>query len=133
MGAAAIATLAGTRVLALIDAGPSLAPVRDFVFSATILFWALASWWIPLLAVLMLWRHRGGAVPLAYRTENWSIVFPLGMYTTATWHLAHGLGLPFLDDIPRVFVWIALVAWCLTFAGMLRRAFRGATRQAASR
>lgn len=129
MGAAAIAALAGTRVLALVEAAPALAPVGDFVFSTTILFWALASWWIPLLAMLTVWRHRGGAVRLVYRIDNWSIVFPLGMYTIATWRVAHELGLPFLAAIPLVFVWIALAAWCLTFAGMLRDALGSLARE----
>ena len=48
------------------------------------------------------------------------MVFPLGMYTTAAWHFSHELGLPFLDVVPAVFVWLTLAAWCLTFVGMLR-------------
>jgi tellurite resistance protein TehA-like permease len=62
--------------------------------------------------------------PLSYRLDNWSIVFPLGMYTTATWRLSHVLGLPFLQIVPNVFVCVALAAWCLTSAGMMRAAIR---------
>ena len=53
------------------------------------------------------------------------MVVPLGMYTAATWSLAHAIGLEFLDPIPRFFLWIAIVAWLATFVGMVRRA-RGA-------
>jgi tellurite resistance protein TehA-like permease len=122
MGAAAIATLAGTQLLAAADAAPLLTPLRGFVLASTILFWSLATWWIPLLAALTVWRHRPGAVRLGYRLDNWAIVFPLGMYTTASWHLAHRLDLGFLLAVPRFFFWVALLAWALTFAGMLRRA-----------
>lgn len=118
MGAAAIATLAGARLLAMLDLAPPTMPVRGFVVGATLLFWSLATWWIPLLAVLSVWRHCD--VRLRYRIEHWSVVFPLGMYTTATWRLAEQLRLPSLALVPHVFVWIALTAWCLAFAGMVR-------------
>jgi tellurite resistance protein TehA-like permease len=122
MGAAAIATLAGTRLLTVITAQPALVPMRGVVLTATVLFWATATWWIPLLAALTVWRHRSGAIRLRYGVENWAMVFPLGMYTTATWHFSHELGLSFLDAVPAVFVWVALAAWCLTFVGMVRSA-----------
>lgn len=64
MGAAAIAALAGTRLLETIGGAMAATPARGVIFAATILFWALATWWIPLLAALTLWRHRSGAIPL---------------------------------------------------------------------
>jgi tellurite resistance protein TehA-like permease len=125
MGAAAIATLAGCRLLTAMDeAAAPIAAARDAVFAVTVLFWALATWWIPLLAMLTWWRHRNG-VRLIYRLENWSMVFPLGMYTAATWRFAHVLRVPALELIPQAFVWVALAVWCLTFAGMLRSLARG--------
>jgi tellurite resistance protein TehA-like permease len=118
MGAAAIITLAGTRLLSTAE----IAPLHAVLLAATVLFWSLATWWVPLLALLMLWRHRPGSVPLRYHLDNWAIVFPLGMYTTATWRLSSDL--PFLHLLPEIFVWIALAAWALTFAGMARVVFR---------
>ena len=91
-----------------------------FVFAVTLVFWSLATWWIPLLLGLTLWRHGRGGVRFGYRIENWSMVFPLGMYTTATWRLSHVDGLAFLEGVPDTSVWIALTAWCLTFLGLLR-------------
>jgi tellurite resistance protein TehA-like permease len=129
MGAAAISALAGTRLFMVLGADPMLAPVRSVVFTATVLFWSFASWWIPLLLVLALWRYRSLGVRSGYRPENWSIVFPLGMYTTASWRLSHDLGLQFPQPVPAVFIWIALAAWVLTSAGMVRNTF-GAQRGA---
>ncbi len=120
MGAAAIATLAGTRLLST----PDVAQLRGVVFAATVLFWSIATWWVPLLASLTLWRHRPGSVRLRYHIDNWAIVFPLGMYTTATWRLSHVVDLPFLRVVPGVFVWVALAAWALTVFGMMRVAIR---------
>jgi tellurite resistance protein TehA-like permease len=121
MGAAAITALAGARLLPLVSAEPVFQSLRGFVVGETLLFWSLATWWIPWLCGLTIWSYRAGAKPLGYRLENWSIVFPLGMYTTASWNISHVIGLPFLMVIPQVFAWVAIAAWCLTFAGMLRR------------
>jgi hypothetical protein len=41
------------------------------------------------------------------------------MYTACTQNLIRVFGLPFLDPIPSAFVWVALAAWALTFAGLV--------------
>jgi tellurite resistance protein TehA-like permease len=51
-------------------------------------------------------------------------VFPLGMYVAATHDYATEARLRFLDSIPRVIFWVALLAWALTFAGMSLRLLR---------
>jgi len=52
------------------------------------------------------------------------MVFPLGMYTAATWTFAQAIGAEFLVVVPQVFLWIAIVAWCMTFFGMMRHLLR---------
>lgn len=120
MGAAAITTLAGARLALSAGAYPELAEVRGFIIGETILFWTVATWWIPLLLVLMIWRHLVGGVAFVYRLDYWSMVFPIGMYAAASWTFSHEVGANFLVCVPRIFVWIAITAWGITFIGMMR-------------
>jgi tellurite resistance protein TehA-like permease len=91
----------------------------------TLLFWVTATWWIPVLLALGAWRHLVKRVPLTYEHGYWAAVFPLGMYTVCTQNLIRVFHLPFLSPIPAVFVWVALAAWGLTFAGLARSLVRG--------
>lgn len=120
MGAAAILTLAGARLVLAVGAYPALADLRGFMIGQTVLFWAVATWWVPLLVAVMIWRHVIGKVPLAYRLDYWSMVFPIGMYTAASWAFSHAVGADFLVIIPRIFVWIAMMTWSATFIGLIR-------------
>lgn len=119
MGAMAISTLAGARVVGLADRSPLVAELLPFIKGGTLLFWATATWWIPVLLTLGAWRHLRRRYPLRYEHGYWSAVFPLGMYTVATKTMAGALDLPFLAPVSAVFVWIALAAWALTFAGLV--------------
>ncbi len=119
MGAVAITTMAGVRLLLRAGDWPLLAELRPFLAGFTLFFWATATWWIPLLLILGEWRHVVQRFPLTYHPAYWAIVFPLGMYTAATFLLARALDLPFLLAVPRVFVYVALAAWAVVFAGMV--------------
>lgn len=128
MGAIAIATLAGSTLILRLGTWPVLAPIAPFLKGFTLFFWAGATWWIPLLAALTVWRNVVRGDPFQYEPQVWGMVFPLGMYTTGTYQLAQALELPFLVVIPQGFIYIAVVAWTLAFIGlvqMLLRAFRG--------
>jgi tellurite resistance protein TehA-like permease len=119
MGAVAITVLAGARLLLLAGDWALLAELRPFLAGFTLFFWATATWWIPLLLILGEWRHVAKRFPLTYHPAYWAMVFPLGMYTAATFHLARALDLPFLLAVPRAFIYVALAAWVVVFAGMV--------------
>ena len=121
MGAVAITTLAGAR---LIDDGiryPFLADIHHFLSGFTLFFWATGTWWIPLLIVVFAWRHLHQRVPIRYDPQYWSLVFPLGMYSVATHAYAQGNGLGFLYPLANAAAYFALLAWLLTAAGLVHR------------
>jgi Voltage-dependent anion channel len=100
MGGAAIATLAGDHI--------HKAGVED-IRPVTVVTWIVASLWIPLLAVATV-RLRNG--------NWWAAVFPLGMYSSATFATAVETGWHPLMTISLVFFCIAFAAWllaCLRF------------------
>lgn len=119
MGAMAISTLAGANLILNASRAPFLLALLPFLKGFTVFFWATATWWIPMLVTLAIWRHVYKRFRLSYDPLYWGAVFPLGMYTVSTFQLAQALDLPFLLWIPHCFVYIAVTAWMATFAGLL--------------
>lgn len=124
MGAVAIATLAGAMLAGAAADYPFIAGLAHFVVGFTLFFWATATWWIPVLALVFAWRHLHHRTPVRYDPQYWSLVFPLGMYSVATWTCAEGQHLGFLLPLARAFGYVAIAAWTLTLAGMVRQVLR---------
>lgn len=123
--AAGATALAGTALMSRAGAAPLMELFLPYVSGVTLLAWATATWWVPMLMLLGVWRHCIRHYPYSYTPAYWSMVFPLGMYTACTTAIADVYGVPALMAVPRVFIILALAAWGITLAGMLWTRARG--------
>jgi tellurite resistance protein TehA-like permease len=111
MGGLAIATLAGDHIH---RAG--VESVRE----VTIVTWVVATLWIPPLLYFGL-RHIQRPEAHHFAGVWWAMVFPLGMYSAATYAMAVETGWRALPTISLVFFWIAFAAWVIVaLAGVAR-------------
>jgi tellurite resistance protein TehA-like permease len=122
MGAMAISTLGGVSLAKVATDGPGLLKeLLPLIKGLTLMFWATATWWLPILLMLGAWRHVVKRFPLTYDHGYWGAVFPLGMYAVCTLRLAREFDLPFLTPLGEVFAWVSLGAWAITSIGLARR------------
>ncbi|WP_040538736.1 tellurite resistance/C4-dicarboxylate transporter family protein [Mycolicibacterium tusciae] len=108
MGGIAIATLAGDHLHHILIPGP----ISDGVRAVTIGTWIVATVWIPVLVYVAVRRSVG---------LGWPAVFPLGMYSSATYAMAVETGWRWFVTISLAFFWIAFAAWLIVAGGELLR------------
>ena len=121
MGAVAISTLSGSLLIQRAPEAAFLGAMLAFLKGLTVLFWAVATWWIPMLMILGIWRHGYRRFSFRYDPLYWGLVFPLGMYAVCTTRLSEAIHLEFLLAVAHAFTYIALAAWLITFIGLLHR------------
>jgi tellurite resistance protein TehA-like permease len=119
MGALAITVVAGARIVEMADA-PMVSVTRGLIAGLAVVFWAFATWLIPVLVAAGWWRHAVRRVPLVYEATLWSLVFPLGMYAVAGIYLGRADHLPLVEGIGRAELWVAVAAWTIVFVAMCR-------------
>ncbi|HET9716745.1 MAG TPA: tellurite resistance/C4-dicarboxylate transporter family protein [Pseudolabrys sp.] len=124
MGAAAISTNAGSALILTDGTLPFLRSMRPFIDGVTLIMWAWATWWIPLLLLFGIWKHGICRIPITYSPMLWSLVFPLGMYALASLRLSLATDFPPLRSISLAMVWIALAVWAATAAGFAIASWR---------
>jgi len=108
MGGIAIATLAGDHLHHTLHPGP----IADGVRAVTICTWIVATVWIPVLVCVVVRRWVG---------LGWPAVFPLGMYSSATYAMAVETGWRWFVVISLAFFWIAFAAWLIVAVTELLR------------
>lgn len=121
MGATAISVLAGAHIISLPSTLPVITATAGFVEGFTFTLWAFGTWWIPFLIVLGFWRHIHRRWPLTYEPTLWSMVFPLGMYSVATFSFGKVAQLSFMGPLSRFMIWVAVAAWSLVALAFILR------------
>lgn len=125
MGAISITTLAGTRIISDAPRFPgTMGSLLPFFSGITFLFWTFATWWIPLLILLGVWKHAVTRLPLTYTPALWAMVFPLGMYATCTKMMELTFHVRVFGQISGVMVYVAVAVWAAVALGLVRSAFR---------
>jgi tellurite resistance protein TehA-like permease len=120
MGGLAIATLAGDNIHTLAPAwltGP--------VLVVTVVTWVTATLWIPPLIYFGLHRISQRPDVLRFAGVWWAFVFPLGMYSVASYTMAAEIGQRSLITVSLVFFWDALAAWLIVVGAGLLLVARG--------
>lgn len=121
-GAVAITVLAGSNILLAADQAPArVARLAPFLEGLVVTAWATATFWLPLMVAIGVWRHVVRAVPLRYHPSYWAMVFPLGMYGVATHRMRLAVDLDALSWLPRLQLGVALLAWVVTVFGLLHQ------------
>lgn len=120
MGAMAISTLGGSVLILNAPDAPFLESLLPFLKGFTVFYWATGTWWIPMLIILAIWRHVYKRYPFKYDPLYWGAVFPQGMYAVCTFRMSKALHMPFLHYFYEVFIYLSLIAWVITFIGLLR-------------
>lgn len=113
MGATAISVRAAAGILVL--HGPHDATLinemHPFLVGLSVVLWAFGTWWIPLLVAFGIWRYAIRRYSWAFEPRLWSVVFPLGMYTVASYTLGKAARLDFMVSIARIWVFVGVAAW----------------------
>lgn len=117
-GAVAITVLAGSNLLLAAAVSPRVDRLAPFVEGVVVLAWATTTFWFPVMVAIGVWRHIVRRVPLRYHPSYWALVFPLGMYSAATYRMRGAIGLESLGWVPQVALAAALVAWTAAAFGL---------------
>jgi tellurite resistance protein TehA-like permease len=126
MGAASITMLGAAEVIG-VAAAAGLAGFRPALADLGLVFWSVATGLIPALVLFAALRWRYGLAPRGFRRELWMIVFPAGMYATASIRIGSAAEAPAVHDTGTVAVWVAAAVWaavCVWMISSVPRRFR---------
>jgi len=129
MGATAISVRAAAGILSLHSPHTTdlVDALRPSLIGVSVVLWAFGTWWIPLLILFGIWRHVIRHYSRAYEPRLWNVVFPLGMYSVASYTLGQTAGLGFMITVARLGVWVGFGAWAVVLVLMLAALARALT------
>jgi tellurite resistance protein TehA-like permease len=94
---------------------------------------AVAAWGVAtvmLIAIAAADVLRARRLGVRFSPERWTMVFPLGMYSVASWTLGHGLHAGWMSELGRLWLVVAFGAWGAVAYGELRHLLIGDGRAA---
>ena len=124
-GAVAITVLAGSNLLGAAAVSVRIERLAPFLEGMVILAWATATFWFPLMIAIGVWRHIVRRMPLRYHPSYWALVFPLGMYSAATFAMRAAIDVEAFEWLPRLSLAGALLAWTATAVGLVHAGVTG--------
>jgi tellurite resistance protein TehA-like permease len=68
---------------------------------------------------------RAQRLGVRFTPERWTMVFPLGMYSVASWALGQALHANWLSELGRAWLAVAFTAWAAVAYGELRHLLVG--------
>lgn len=119
MGAAAIAVVDGCN-LSVVDHAPLFRDAaKPFIDGMDLILWTWGTSWIPILGMMEVSKYFYFKMPYRYHPSMWAIVFPLGMYTVATYKLSSTVHLEILNGMVPYCLWTAVFCWTfIAFSGI---------------
>ncbi|MEX3556839.1 MAG: TDT family transporter [Burkholderia gladioli] len=90
---------------------------RDFGVLGALLLWGAGLWWLAC-ALLFTWRYRREGLP--FNLGWWGFTFPIGVYTLATFNLAHVTGFGIFTSLGLGFASLLGMLWIVVLARTLR-------------
>ncbi|WP_017731341.1 tellurite resistance/C4-dicarboxylate transporter family protein [Nafulsella turpanensis] len=117
-GAVGITTLAGAVLLQNINSSSGFTGIEPVIEWISLLAWATASWWIPFIILLEIWKYGIKKEKLTYTPTYWALVFCIGGYAAATHLLFKVLSISFLTAAPKVAFYVALALFGIVLLGM---------------
>jgi tellurite resistance protein TehA-like permease len=122
MGAASISVLAAAHILRIVGA-PAVAAGRPGITATAIVLWVVATCLIPVLAAATAASWLRSRPRPRYQASAWMVVFPLGMYSTASQQLGVTAGQPLIRLVGEGFTWPAAAAWLAVVAALVATPF----------
>ncbi len=107
-----------------IVASDGLKTINPFISGMAIVLWGWATALIPLLILSEAIKYWVFKEPVKYQPALWSMVFPMGMYTVATYIISRNPGFEILVKCLPIFFFIAIFFWIMTSLGLVIKTIR---------